>query len=305
MYRLSFILVAVLMVSMGTAFAADIHDNAGTSAMAFLKITPSARAAGMGEAFSAIADDAAGIHFNPAGITHAAPIDISIMHNEWFEDVRYEFAGAVRNNGKFAYGANFIYLTSGDMERRDVSGASFGTFSAYDMAVSLTGAYQVNNSLAIGISPKFLFEKIHTEDGSAIAVDFGGQYHLPMGLRFGLSIHNLGSKFKLVEEEFDLPMIYRIGAAYARQLNFIEESAILLALDLNKPRDNDLLVNLGTEVNLKQLINLRLGYKIGYDTSDITTGVGFMVKQFRLDYAFVPYKEDLGSTHRISFGVRL
>ncbi len=50
------------------AFASQSYADISSSALLYLRIAPGARAAGMGEAFVAIADDATATHWNPAGL---------------------------------------------------------------------------------------------------------------------------------------------------------------------------------------------------------------------------------------------
>ncbi|MFH1373029.1 MAG: PorV/PorQ family protein [bacterium] len=58
------LITAVTVMASATASYADISN----AAVLFLRIAPGARAAGMGEAFVAIADDATATHWNPAGL---------------------------------------------------------------------------------------------------------------------------------------------------------------------------------------------------------------------------------------------
>ncbi len=58
------LITAVFVMASATASYADISN----AAVLFLRIAPGARAAGMGEAFVAIADDATATHWNPAGL---------------------------------------------------------------------------------------------------------------------------------------------------------------------------------------------------------------------------------------------
>jgi hypothetical protein len=57
-------LVAIFVLLMAGAVSAQV----GRTGVPFLLIAPGARAAGMGEAFIAIADDATAVHWNPAGL---------------------------------------------------------------------------------------------------------------------------------------------------------------------------------------------------------------------------------------------
>jgi hypothetical protein len=56
----------------------------------------------------------------------------------------------------------------------------------------------------------------------------------------------------------------------------------------------------GGEYLIKEVLYLRAGYQTGYDNRGLSAGAGFVYKEFRIDYAFVPYQSDLGNSHRFS-----
>ncbi len=110
---------------------------------------------------------------------------------------------------------------------------------------------------------------------------------------------------KFIDEGDPLPMNIKVGCSYniLRRVN----SAATLALDVNKPVDNDVRVNFGTEYSRKFGGNILLAGRVGYKTNTkgyeaidgISAGFGFGFKDYFLDYAFTPYG-DLGDTHRVS-----
>jgi hypothetical protein len=61
-------LILLVMLPAILAMAADTRADISNAAVLFLRIAAGARAAGMGEAFVAIADDATASHWNPAGL---------------------------------------------------------------------------------------------------------------------------------------------------------------------------------------------------------------------------------------------
>ncbi|HOC89567.1 MAG TPA: UPF0164 family protein, partial [bacterium] len=73
----SLIAAAVVLVSVAPALAVS------ESAVLFLQISPGARAAGMGEAFVALADDATAVYYNPAGLGFQRGKEITLMHTNW------------------------------------------------------------------------------------------------------------------------------------------------------------------------------------------------------------------------------
>lgn len=62
------LLTILIALSAVFALASSSYADISNAAVLFLRIAPGARAAGMGEAFVAIADDATTTHFNPAGL---------------------------------------------------------------------------------------------------------------------------------------------------------------------------------------------------------------------------------------------
>ena len=49
---------------------------------------------------------------------------------------------------------------------------------------------------------------------------------------------------------------------------------------------------------------MRIGYRDGLDTEDVSFGIGFHQGSIQADYAYVPFGEDLGSQHRVGLTYR-
>ena len=64
-------------------------------------------------------------------------------------------------------------------------------------------------------------------------------------------------------------------------------------------------LHLGAEGRLHELFQLRAGYMFNYDSKNITAGASFTKRNFAVDYAFVPYENDLGTSHIINLTFRL
>lgn len=284
------------------AEGADIHPNAGTRAMPFLKIGIGARAIGMGESQVADASDLYASYWNPAGLARVKRPQIGLMHNEWFEGINHEFFGFVQPIGDTgAFGGSAIFLDFGELQGRDASGNETKKFRPYDLALVLSYARQFASAFSVGINSKWIREQIDDTNAQVIAFDVGGLYTVPKRpLTFGLNIQHLGGKVKFVEESFNLPVNIKVGAAYK-----LLDDAFTVAADVNRPSDNDITVGFGTALAVSQLLHLRTGYKHtvgGNDlgvSSGITAGIGFSIEGFQLDYAFVSYG-NLGPTHRFS-----
>jgi hypothetical protein len=302
MKRTALLLVVLTMVAAGTAHAED-----GTAGLAFLKLGVGGRAIGLGDAYTAVGGDASSIYWNPAGSVAVENIDALLMHSEWFEGIRYEYLGAVKSDGRQAFGVGVIGLYVNDLERRDgPTSEPDGDFGVFDLALTGTYARRLTDDLDVGASAKYLRSEIDDESASGIAFDAGAQYRVPAvrGLSLGVSIHNLGAQMKYVEDSFDLPVLGRVGAAYLAPFEALDGTVLVVA-DAVVPADGDTKFHAGLEYEYNELIALRFGYRSGWDNQNVSAGFGAKVRNFRIDYAYVPFYSDLGDTHRISLGFAL
>jgi hypothetical protein len=91
-------------------------QRAGISTAQFLKIGVGARAAALGDAFIAIADDASALYWNPAGLIQFKNHEIIFAHNSWLVDINHDFLGGVYHFGNnYAVGIGVTGLTMDDM----------------------------------------------------------------------------------------------------------------------------------------------------------------------------------------------
>jgi hypothetical protein len=299
-------IVAILGIAcLLVATAASAED--GSSGLAFLKLGVGARAIAMGDAYTAVKGDVSSVYWNPAGIVDVENIDVGLMHSEWFQDIRYEYAGAVRSYGDQAVGVSIVGLYMDDLERRDGPIATpIGHFGVFDFAV--TGSYgkRLTDDLSVGASAKWLQEKIDDKTATGFAVDLGSRYELPgfEGLSVGVAVLNLGPQMKFIEDAFDLPVTYKAGGALAVPISSLNGD-VVFATDVLKPADGDVKLHFGMEYEFADMIAIRFGYRTGWDNQNISAGLGIKSGRFRLDYALVPFYSDLGETHRVSLGFTL
>src|SRR3989339_2044429 len=106
--------LGVVFCSVLQANASFSKNDAGTSAAQFLKLGAGARAAGMGEAFAAVSDNADSIYWNPAGLNKIEGKSLSVMHAAWFEGITYDWASYAQKIGNAGVvGIGVQYLSCG------------------------------------------------------------------------------------------------------------------------------------------------------------------------------------------------
>ncbi|HYR52611.1 MAG TPA: PorV/PorQ family protein [Candidatus Dormibacteraeota bacterium] len=304
MRRLLSALVSFLALT-GIALAPGQPLAAGNPGFAFLKLGVGARAMGMGSAYVALADDPTALYWNPAGLAGAEGAQLIVMHNEWIQDFRQEFAGVSRQLGRGTAGFGVSGFYTSEMEKRDDVGNLIGHFGFNDFAVTGAYAHRLPQGGAAGLAVKFIREMIDQETATAVAFDLGGR--LPLGrsgVSLGAAVQNLGSDAKFITESFPLPRTVRAGAAITRSIPSVEGSGTLSA-EFRKAKGEDSRFQIGGELGVKRHVALRAGAKFGYDEESMSFGLGLMQHRWAFDYALVPLSSNLGTTHFVSVSARL
>ena len=177
--------------------ACSLPLSAEMTGASFLKIGIGARAAGLGNAFTSISDDATAMYWNPAGLVRLTESQLSMTHTKWIADTNHNFIGYGRPMKKGVIGAGIIYLSQGNMEGRDDAGQKTNNFAAQDMAVMLSYGNMINKATSYGANVKLIRQQIANEKADGIAIDLGLMNHFetsPMSV--GIAIQNIGSRMK-------------------------------------------------------------------------------------------------------------
>ena len=99
------LLIIFLLTVTTVAWPAEIHEAAGTTAAAFLKIDSGTRPMAMGGAFTGLANDVNTLFWNPAGLTSIEFREFSAMQNFSIADINSQAIGyAQRLNQKMTFG---------------------------------------------------------------------------------------------------------------------------------------------------------------------------------------------------------
>ncbi len=276
----------------------------GTSSGQFLKLGAGARAAGMGEAYSSIADDASAIYWNPAALSRISGFSATFMHAALLADISYDFLGFGQRLGRCgALGVGLQYLSMPAFHETDPSGFETGTgFSPGDMGVTLAYSFAAGEKYSAGISGKYIRSEIdrtastYAADLGMLARFFGGN------TRLAFVVQNLGGRMRFGQNPDPLPLNVKLGSSLNIKKNW------LVGFDANFPRDNRPYAALGAEYRAGYGADSGFAGRLGYNSrtlgdvngfSGMSAGAGFNFGQVRLDYAFMPFGA-IGMTHRIS-----
>ena len=211
--------------------------------MLFLKLPVGAVSSGMGDAFTAIADDASAVWWNPAGLAFLQMTEASYMNCKWLPqfnlpDLRLRNLSVIHNFPEFGtFGLNVDMLDYGTVQRTSAIGTDLGTHRAYDLAV--TGAYgtKFTDNLAFGIAAKYIYcrnspyeygaEGMYPMDFWAYGFDISMLYKYevkrltdavlarPLRLQFGSNLSNIGPQIKGGNGYIPKPLPTSLRAGFA------------------------------------------------------------------------------------------
>jgi hypothetical protein len=270
----------------------------GTTAAEILKVGVGARAIGMGEAYTAQADDVSSLYWNPAGLALMQERQASFMYDQGYQNLKYSngAVGIPLENG--AIGASLSYLGFGQIAGFDQQGNSIGDQTAYN-AVGTVGAAWLGNQWSAGMNLKGIKEKLADVSANGFAVDAGVNVIYPkpvLGgtIRLAAVVQNLGGGIKLLQQSDPLPTDWKVGVAAVQMM----DRKLNLSLDYGKPKDLDSEIAMGVEYWVCRFIALRTGYVSNHtEGSGMRAGLGLKIKGVSFDYAYQGQGE-LGISNR-------
>jgi hypothetical protein len=299
-------LVLLLVSSEGVA-----GNRSGSVTGQFLKLPLSARAVAMGGAQVALAEGAASIGYNPAGMMSVTNYGVGFNYTSWFAGIDYSYAGAaVRLEGIGTLGVGMVMLATDEMK---VTTNAFPegdgrTFRASEYAISLAYSRQVTDQFVVGLSTKIIRSSLYNSDYSAstFAFDIGTLYDIPvLKSRIGVSLTNIGKDLTYIKETYSLPTALRFGVLY--DVFKEDNQSFVTTLQVTRLNDADEQYNVGAEYMLNNLFALRGGWKFAYDQENVTAGFGIKLESFgvdgMLDYGYNNFTY-LPGTHSFTFELK-
>jgi tetratricopeptide (TPR) repeat protein len=293
--------------------AQDGDGQAGTRS--FFDFGFGARAMGMGNAFTALADDPTAVYWNPAGLDYIYQQSVTLFHASLYEGALYDFLGyayPTLDLGTFAIG--IARLGIGDIMETNRINEELSSFSWEVYQGYFSYGLKLPWDLATGVSVKVQrsawsgLVNYGQAVGVGVGMDLGFLYRPTFSLSpylrdwsIGVNVENLFSPQVKEGDQADIiPRVLRFGVM--RKIPFFGEgNSLNILLDLDKTQDTDLAIALGTEYSFMNMGRVRLGY----NNNGIAFGAGVQYSLFQIDYAFGNPSSDglLSPVHRISLSV--
>ncbi|MBC7587047.1 MAG: type IX secretion system outer membrane channel protein PorV [Chitinophagaceae bacterium] len=230
--------------------------NVVTTAVPFLRISPDARAGGMGDVGIATSADANASFWNLAKTPFAKQKSaIGLTYTPWLKDLGLTdvymatLAGYYKLDEEQAISASVRYFSLGNIQFTDFAGNDLAKSSPREFSFDFGYSRKLSEKLGLGISLRYINSSLAKGDaagngtiykaGNAFAGDISlfhnGQNAQGNGWNWGVVLSNLGSKIGYTNDAKNkdyIPANLGLGVAYTKV--FDETSKLTFGLDVNK-----------------------------------------------------------------------
>lgn len=258
MKQLSLKLGALLTLSIGltTAQAQDADRiNVVTSAVPFLRISPDARAGGMGDVGIATSPDANSAFWNLAKTPFSKSTkSISATYTPWLKDLGLNdvylasLTGYYKLDEEQALSSSIRYFSLGNIQFTDFAGNDLQAFRPREFSIDFGYSRKLSDKLGLGVALRYInsnlaggqaLNGVTYKAGNAVAGDISlfhqGTDATGKGINWGVTLSNLGSKISYTSDALQKDYIpANLGIGIAHTSVFDETSKLTFGLDINK-----------------------------------------------------------------------
>jgi hypothetical protein len=297
------------------------EQRAGTAALTFLKLAVGARAQSMGGAYVAMANDAAALHWNPAGLVQIGNNELVMSHLDWLADIDFDYIGYVHQlNSSIGLGAfvGFLHLADMPVTTEYHPYGNGEMFSYSDLATGMSISIRMTDRFSFGVTGKYVREDLAGLIMDGYMLDLGTWYWTGYkSLRIAAAMRNFGTDLRpngvyqrrtingiseRTYQSFSPPTVFTLGAAM--DVFCCRYHNIAASMQMNHPMDDQENFVLGGEYSYHNLLKLRTGISTNDESNRWSFGAGTQIswygKIFKFDYSYADYKY-LQNTQQLTF----
>jgi len=251
--------VSAIAACIAAAFSVNAQTakpiNVVTTAVPFLRISPDARAGGMGETAMATNADVNAPFWNLAKTPfNTSKMGVALNYTPWLKNLglndvyMVSLAGYYKLDELQAISTTMRYFSLGNIQFTDGLGNDFGSFNPREFAVDLGYSRKLTDKMGLGVAIRYINSNLagnYTNSsttykaGSTVAGDlsfyYNGQNTTGAGWGFGAALTNLGGKIGYTSDAKQkdyIPAYLALGTDYTKVFN--ESNKMTFGLDVNK-----------------------------------------------------------------------
>jgi len=237
---------------------------------------PSARARGMGGAYTGVADDVHALWFNPAGLTNVkmeVQAGFSQLYGRPFSEFKTAAVGVglPKKLGTLAVGARLFDV---GFENENLMSEQIWTAGhAFNLQSD------IHSQISVGYTLNYHRLQFIDEDADdAFGVDLGAQALLHGRTKLGFSVCNINQAMMGDENQHPLPSKLALGISYIPYEN------VVTTLEVKKDFAKETEFMGGVEVRLFEPLAIRFG--VHSNPATWNAGIGLNVRGIELDLAY-------------------
>jgi len=228
--------------------------NVVTTAVPFLRISPDARAGGMGDLGVATTPDANSAFWNLAKIPFAQKnFSVGLTYTPWLKDLGLNDVYLLALSGYYklaedeAIAGSIRYFSLGNIQFTDGNGNDFGSGRPREFGIDFGYTRKLSDKFSLGVALRYIRSNLAGnlststayKPGTAFAGDisffYSGQNEIGQGWNFGATLTNLGTKIGYTNDASQkdhIPANFSLGTTYTKA--FDESNKISFGIDLHK-----------------------------------------------------------------------
>jgi len=231
-------IIALVMIS-NTISAQTAPINIVSTAVPFLRISPDARAGGMGDVGIATSPDANAPFWNLAKIPFAEKkTSLALNYTPWLKDLGLNdvylasLAAYHKLDDQSAISTSLRFFSLGNIQLTDYSGNILNNIKPSEFSIDAGYSRILSEKLAIGVALRYINSRLVVGDvgtgviykaGTSVAGDISLFYHnldtKGQGISWGVVLSNLGGKIGYTNDARNkdfLPANLGLGISYAK-----------------------------------------------------------------------------------------
>ena len=245
----------ILLISGFAALKAQDQINVVTTAVPFLRISPDARAGGMGEVGIATSPDANSPFWNLAKTSfNESKSAIGLTYTPWLRRLQLNdvylatMAGYYKLSDDEAIAASMRYFSLGNIQFTDNLGNDFGSFRPREFSFDAGYTRKLSEKIGLGVALRYIHSNLAGgqvvngttyKAGNAVAGDltffYNGLNKNGEGWNLGVTLTNLGSKIGYTNDAKQKDFIpANLGLGAAHTWIFDESNKMTFGIDIHK-----------------------------------------------------------------------
>jgi hypothetical protein len=283
--------------------ARAVIQTVGTTSAEFLRLGAGARSLGMGEAYTAVADGADALYWNPGGLARLSRAEAVYSRTELPAGLHHDYLAVALPSalfrGTFAFGVT--RLSQDKLALVDASNQTVGSFSPHSEAYSFGYGHRFADNdpvlaerdyfrenwnlprverpyneerepwtgeIEAGAAAKLISESYGTRSASSFAFDAGAQYR-PSYLHeliLACAVRDVGGKLRFIRQSDPLPAEAAFSAAYESRS---DSWTLLPAVELDAPYAGNFNGKAGVEAAWEVSPGMTAAGRLGYSTRTV------------------------------------